>query len=415
MNPPPSALAPFLRACAVWTALVGLVAFLSGSASAFFLWSLDAVTRVRFEHGWLIWLLPLCALATLLVYRRFGGESGRGTDLILDHIHEPGAGVPFRLVPLVLGGSLLTHLCGGSAGREGTAVQMGGGIAGAVLAWCKVRAERHPMILMAGVAAGFGSIFGTPVAGAVFAAEVLTVGRFRASALPLCLAASFLADRVCHAWGAAHSAYRIAPVAAAPLDYARALAVGLACGLAARLFLAGGHGFGKLLAKLKPFWLKAFPGTVAVLALTLLLGTDAYLGLGTLPSAPGALTLGSCFVNEPIPALAFLWKGLLTVLTLSAGCKGGEVTPLFFVGAALGHALAVPLGLPVDLAAGLGFVAVFAGASNTPLACMVMGVELFGVSHAPLVACACVAAFLAGGPGSLYAAQRRAPGWFFRR
>ena len=195
-------MARLFRSLFFWTAMVPAVSVLTGTASAFFLWSLDAVTRVRFENGWLFWLLPLAALLSLWAYHRYGGEAGKGTDLILDRIHAPGAGVPFRLMPLVLAGSLLTHLCGGSAGREGTAVQMGGGLAGGLLGWFRVAKERHPFVLMAGVAAGFGSVFGTPVAGAVFAVEVLTVGRFRMSALPLCLAASFLADAVCHAWGA---------------------------------------------------------------------------------------------------------------------------------------------------------------------------------------------------------------------
>ena len=176
-----------------WLAILLPMAALVGSASAFFLWSLDALTRVRFEHPWLLYLLPIAGIAIAWMYHRFGGKSAEGNNLIIDEIHQPGGGVPRRMAPLVLIGTLGTHLFGGSAGREGTAVQMGGSIAAAFGRFFRINAANLRLLLMAGVAAGFGSVFGTPVAGAIFALEVLVIGRLQYDALIPCFVASLVA------------------------------------------------------------------------------------------------------------------------------------------------------------------------------------------------------------------------------
>jgi H+/Cl- antiporter ClcA len=161
-----------------WLALIIPMAAVVGSACALFLWSLDEVTRVRFEYPWLVYLLPLAGLGVGLLYHCYGRSVEGGNNLIIDQIHQPGGGVPWRMAPLVLFGTLVTHLFGGSAGREGTAVQMGGSIASAFCRWARLDAERVCIVLIAGVAAGFGAVFGTPLAGAVFALEVLMIGRW---------------------------------------------------------------------------------------------------------------------------------------------------------------------------------------------------------------------------------------------
>ena len=385
-----------------------------GSAAAFFLWSLEAVTRIRFGAPWLLWLLPLAGMAVAWLYQRYGGESEGGSQLIIERIHEPGGGVPRRMAPLVLLGTLATHLCGGSAGREGTAVQIGGSIASGVARRFKVEGEGLRRLLMAGVAAGFGAVFGTPLAGAVFAVEVAVVGRPKWRALPACLLAAFLADQVCRSWGAGHAHYAVDGVTAGGLDLlllGKVLLAAVAFGLVARLFAESCHWLASGLKRRveRPLWRPALGG-LGVIGLFLLCGRADYLGLGAWSPDPAAVSLESLFASERIHPWSWAWKFVFTVVTLGAGFKGGEVTPLFFIGAALGNALAGLMGAPPELFAALGFVAVFAGAGKTPLACFLMGLELFGVVHALPLALACGVAFLCSGRAGIYRSQRWAIG-----
>lgn len=404
------------------TALVVLMSALVGTACAFFLWSLEAVTRVRFDHPWLLYFLPLAGMAVAWIYHRHGGESDGGNNLILDRIHDPGGGVPRRMAPLVLLGTLVTHLFGGSAGREGTAVQMGGSIASAVARHFRLDVNQLPALLMAGVAAGFGAVFGTPLAGAVFAVEVAIIGRPKLRALPLCLLASFAGDWTCRAWGAGHTHYHIDGVTgplpelylSLPLLGKIALAA-VAFGLVGLLFAKACHAVSAGLKKWlpQPVW-RPVIGGLAVIALFHLVGRADYLGLGVWSPDPQAVSLVSLFDSPEIHPWSWAWKFVFTVVTVSSGFKGGEVTPLFFIGAAVGNALAGILGAPPELFAALGFVAIFAAATHTPAACWLMGVELFGVEHALPLGLACAVAFLFSGHGGIYRSQRfalRKPGW----
>jgi H+/Cl- antiporter ClcA len=404
---------PFqLLAAAKWLAVLIPMAVAIGSASAFFLWSLDALTRVRFSNPWLLWLLPLSGLAVGWLYHRHGKSSAAGNNLLIDEIHQPGAGVPLRMAPLVLVGTLATHLFGGSAGREGTALQMGGSIAGAFARFLKLDAGSVRLLLMAGVAAGFGSIFGTPIAGVVFALEVLVIGRMQYDALIPCFIASLVADWTCAAWGIGHTQYHVAVATAAHLDlwlFGKVVIAAIAFGLAGRCFALSSHQLTDLFKRFIPRpELRPAMGGVLVISLFFLAGTPDYLGLGVLGNRPDAITLPAMFGNMDIPASAWIWKFVFTVATLSAGFKGGEVTPLFFIGAALGNTLAIALGAPVDLFAALGFVAIFAGTTNTPLASTLLGMELFGDGNGLYMATACIIAYRFSGHTGIYSAQRLA-------
>lgn len=404
---------PFqLLAAAKWLAVLIPMAAAIGSASAFFLWSLDALTRVRFSNPWLLWLLPLSGLAVGWLYHRHGKSSAAGNNLLIDEIHQPGAGVPLRMAPLVLVGTLATHLFGGSAGREGTALQMGGSIAGAFARFLKLDAGSVRLLLMAGVAAGFGSIFGTPIAGVVFALEVLVIGRMQYDALIPCFIASLVADWTCAAWGIGHTQYHVAVATAAHLDlwlFEKVVIAAIAFGLAGRCFALSSHQLTDLFKRFIPRpELRPAMGGVLVISLFFLAGTPDYLGLGVLGNRPDAITLPAMFGNMDIPASAWIWKFVFTVVTLSAGFKGGEVTPLFFIGAALGNTLAIALGAPVDLFAALGFVAIFAGTTNTPLASTLLGMELFGAGNGLYMATACIIAYRFSGHTGIYSAQRLA-------
>jgi len=392
-----------------WTALVIPVSLSVGSLIALFLWLLDKSIHTRWDHPWLLFLLPIAGIGIYFLYKYLGKNSEAGNNLIMDEIHTPGGGIPARMAPLVLFSTVVTHLFGGSAGREGTAVQIGGSLA----QWFSRRLRLSPadtrLLLMTGVAAGFGAVFGTPVTGAIFALEVLAIGRIQYDALLPCLIASVLADLTCSAWGIHHTPYHIQPVEFSLLLLGEVILAGLAFGLASNLFSTLSHAIKNYSKKwIQPAWLIPVSGGVLIIGLSFLIGSQDYLSLGVTGKDSNSVSIVSSFHAGGANGLSWWWKLLFTAITLGTGFKGGEVTPLFFIGAALGNTLATLSGAPIDLLAGLGFIAVFAGATNTPIACTLMGVELFGPSPAIYYAVACFTAYYFSGRSGIYSAQRTA-------
>ncbi|AXY72534.1 voltage-gated chloride channel protein [Paraflavitalea soli] len=401
-----------------WTILTIPVAAVVGSLVALFLWLLDLATALQWHHQWLLYLLPLAGIIIHFLYQLWGKNAEAGNNLIMDEIHEPGGGVPARMTPLVMITTLITHTFGGSAGREGTAVQMGGSMASLLGKWFRLSKEDTRIILMAGIAAGFGAVFGTPLTGAIFALEVLAIGRIQYNALIPCLMAAVFADIFCSAWGIKHTHYHINTFVTGPnpftllqVDFlllAKIILAGIAFGLSGHLFARLSHYIkeqgNRYITKNK--WLLPVIGGCLIIILTLLLNTRDYLGLGVLPSHPGGASITTAFQPAGVSSWSWLWKLLFTAITVGTGFKGGEVTPLFFIGATLGNTLAVMTGAPVDLLAGLGFIAVFAAATNTPLACTLMGVELFGTDYVLYYAIACFTAYYFSGHSGIYPSQR---------
>lgn len=369
-----------------------------GSASALFLYLLNLAIAYREVNLWLVALLPLAGLAIGLAYYYWGESVVRGNNQLLDEFHTPRRIIPFRMAPLVLFGTLATHFFGGSAGREGTAVQMGGAIADQCTLWFKLCDRDRKIVLITGISAGFASVFGTPFAGAIFAIEVMVIGRPQIRALVPSFMVAFIANWVCNSWGAIHSHYEVDFVAAPTVyNLLLAAAAGLVFGVIAMVFSRSVHVVSGLFARfvkyppLRPFW-----GGILIAAAVWVVG-DRYIGLG-IP------IISEAFVGQ-LPSYDFAMKLLFTALTLGAGFKGGEVTPLFFIGAALGNTLALFIPLPVALLAAMGFVAIFAGATNTPIACTIMGIELFGVETALFIGVACVMAYVASGHTGIYRSQ----------
>ncbi|WP_114793078.1 voltage-gated chloride channel family protein [Niabella yanshanensis] len=399
-----------------WTLWVLPVSLLTGSLVALFLWLLETVIEIRFHYNWLLYFLPLAGIVIHFLYRYSGKNAEAGNNLIIDEIHKPDTGVPLRMAPLVLFSTIITHLFGGSAGREGTAVQMGGSLSHFLGRHMHLSKENLRILLMTGIAGGFGAVFGTPVAGAIFALEVLVVGKLKYNALLPCLMASILSNIVCSAWGIHHTNYQISFVSQHLLSLgsfgfnlllmAKAIGAGIAFGLAAYLFVRLSHAikrYSNQLIKVK--WLIPVTGGLIIIVLSFLISPD-YLSLSVSNPDPGAVSIVTCFKDGGAKPFSWLWKILFTTITLGMGFKGGEVTPLFFIGAALGNTIAMITGAPVDLMAGLGFIAVFAGATNTPLACTIMGAELFGADNIVYYAIACFTAYYFSGHTGIYGAQK---------
>lgn len=385
---------------AKWSALSLLVALLAGAASFIFLSALDWATQIRTDHPWLIWLLPVAGFAVGWIYLRYAGRAESGNNLLIDEIHEPKQTIPLRMAPLVLFGTVTAHLFGASIGREGTAVQMGGALADQITHRLKLSNQDRSIVLTAGIAAGFASVFGTPLAGAVFALEVLVVGRLRHDAILPCLIAALAADAVGQFLGVRHTHYAIEFVPAlSPWGVAAMALAGIAFGLVARAFAVSIHALGGWMGRHVGYApLRPLVGGLAVALAVWLLGTDRYVGLGI------PVILES--FQQPVAGYDWLGKLGFTVVSLGSGFKGGEVTPLFYIGATLGNALAPLLHMPFALLAGVGFVAVFAGATNTPLASTLMAIELFGAEAGVYAMVACVVSYLCSGPAGIYRAQR---------
>ncbi|OEZ50226.1 chloride/fluoride channel protein [Janthinobacterium sp. MP5059B] len=399
-----SALTDLLRHLLKWLLLAFVVAVLAGSASAGFLFALEWATATRRAHVWLIWLLPVAGFAVGWLYLRYGSSVEGGANLLIDEIHDPKKIIPLRMAPLVLGGTVISHLFGASVGREGTAVQMGGALADQLTRRFRLNNEDRRIILMAGISAGFASVFGTPLAGALFGLEVLAIGRLRYEAMLPCLLAAVIADQVGLLWGQlfnihhTHYAVPLIPAISAWTLSAMVIA-GVLFGVTGNVFAQATHGLSGLMKR----WIRYAPlrplaGGVIIAIAVWLIGTDQYIGLG-IPTIVDAL-------KEPLPAYDFLGKMAFTIVSLGTGFKGGEVTPLFFIGATLGNALGPLLHQPVTLLAAIGFVAVFAGAANTPIASTLMAMELFGAEIGVYAAIACVVAYLFSGHAGIYRAQR---------
>lgn len=381
-----------------WCAVAIVVGSLSGSASAVFLLLLDWAKNTRDANSWFLWLLPLGGFVVAAGYHYWGKSVAKGNNLLVEEVQEPKKVISFLMAPLVLIGTVITHVFGGSAGREGTAVQMGGAIADQLNFVKKFSEDDRRILLMCGMAAGFASLFGTPLAGTVFALEIILIGKIKYEGLVPVVLSAFIANYVCDLWPIQHTHYNIGEIPDFNLINAGwVLLASVAFGLTSMTFSSGiywlGSQFKKIIAN--PLFRPVVGGTI-VSGLIYFFGFK-YAGLGI-------DTIVESFTVQQSPEVFALKLGL-TVLTLSAGFKGGEVTPLFFIGAALGSALSLVLPLPVGLLAGVGFVAVFSGATNSPVACSLMGFELFGVEGATFIVIACFGAYYFSGHTGIYSSQ----------
>lgn len=374
-----------------WSVLILAVSLVVGAAGAGFLHALEGATKLYRSTPWLLVTLPFIGLLTLWLYKGPLKASAGGVKTLIAQVKAPANPLPATMGPSIIGTTLLSHLGGASVGREGTALQMGGAIADQGSRWIALNESERRTLILCGVSAGFAAVFGTPIAAAIFALEFV---RQRSWAVLPCLATAFLADlvgrKLCFA---THADYRLPLPASYDLKgLGSALALGLVCGLIARLYVWLSH---REAARTndQPYARIFFAGvTFSLMVYFYQLQDFTGLGLHVIDSA----------LVEPSAPTTFLFKFFLTGMCVWAGYRGGEVTPLFFVGATLGSAAAAYLSLPLGVCAALGFVAVFAGAGAVPLACAVMAGELFGWSIGGYALVTCAISWLVAGRKGLY-------------
>ena len=393
-----------------WLFITIMTASLVGSATAWFLLALDFVTIWRTDHIWVVNFLPLIGLGIGYAYHYFGSAVQKGNNLILE-THQAivttssssttstsTKPIPLLMAPLVFISTLLTHVAGGSAGREGTAVQMGGAIADQFTTLFKLSAAERKTILIMGVSAGFAAVFGTPWAAAIFALEIMSFKKIKFENIIPSFVAAFCAHYICLAWMVKHTVYSIDIIPSITANtISWTLLAGIIFGVTAFVFIQSNKVLEGLFSKIKFAPFRPFIGGIIIALFIILANSTKYIGLG-IPSIMDAF-------NTHAGNFDFAIKLLLTSLTLSAGFKGGEVTPLFFIGATLGNILIWFIPLPMALLAGMGFVAVFAGATHCVVASIIMGMELFGIQAGMYVGLASLVAYFASGMNGIYSAK----------
>lgn len=383
-----------------WFLISGVVGLLGGFAAAAFLHALDLATSYRDQHPWIIWLLPGAGAGIGWSYHRFGQRATAGTGLILEEIHDPRRTLPLHMASMAFLGTVVTHLFGGSAGREGTAVQMGSTLADQLNTWFRFDSEERKILLVAGAGAGFSAAIGAPWAGALFGLEVVQIGRLRFHALFECLISSFVAYGFCQWLQAPHSVFlEVENVSYSYHALGWAMLAGVCFGLMANFFLHLTH-FVEFLQRrfVKSPVLRPVVAGVLLVVLYSLEASYRYVGLG-IPHIQDALQAQVSWDTS------FL-KAFFTALTVGSGFKGGEFVPLVYVGTHLGSFLSGWIPLPLPLLGALGFAAVFGAAANTPLACAVMACEIFGWSLAPYALVSCWAAYFMTGHVGIYKNQK---------
>jgi len=383
-----------------WVLIGSIVGIFTGVASALFLKSLELATELRMKYTWLLFLLPFGGALVSFLYSKYGKGSLKGNNLIIEKINENSVSVPLRMAPLVFFGTFVTHLFGGSAGREGTGVQIGASIAEGIGQLFKLDKIDNRIILMAGISSGFASIFGTPLAGTVFGLEVAALGLMSYEALIPCFTASIVGDITVSVLGVHHTQFKVTGIP--DLSYITAIKIAFA----AILFGLTSKMFSELTHKLKEFFterfenpiIKSMLGGFLVITLVYVIGTRDFLGL--------SIPLISDSFNGHVPPLSFLGKMLFTSVTLGTGFQGGEVTPLFVIGSTLGNALSNILHISPSFLAALGLIGVFAGATNTPIASFILSIEMFGSQGSIFMFMTCAISYIFSGHSGIYTSQK---------
>ena len=377
-----------------WMVLGGVIGLVGGIIGSLFHIGVDTATQVRLAHSWVLYLMPVGGLAIVGLYRLTKTE-GKGTNDVIASVHF-GEQVPGLLVPVIFVSTVITHLCGGSAGREGAALQIGGGIGYQAGRLLRLGEKDLPLATLCGMSGVFAALFGTPLTATVFALEVISVGVLYAGLVP-CLTAALTGYLVSVLMGVPPTRFTVTVPGLEVRTMLLVMVLALLCAVVSILFCRGLHGVERLLKRtLKNPYLRVAVGAAVLIGLTLLTNGDY--------NGAGMEVIGRAIAGQADP-WAWVWKLLFTAITIGCGFKGGEVVPSFFVGAAFGCVAAGWLGLPAGFGAAMGLVSVFCGAVNCPLASIILSVELFGSGDLLYFAMACSISYLISGYCGLYSSQ----------
>lgn len=378
-----------------WMVLGGVIGLVGGIIGSLFHIGVDTATQVRLAHSWVLYLMPVGGLAIVGLYRITKTE-GKGTNDIIASVHF-GEQVPGLLVPVIFVSTVITHLCGGSAGREGAALQIGGGIGYQAGRLLRLGEKDLPLATLCGMSGVFAALFGTPLTATVFALEVISVGVLYYAGLVPCLTAALTGYLVSVLMGVPPTRFTVTVPGLEVRTMLLVMVLALLCAVVSILFCRGLHGVERLLKRtLKNPYLRVAAGAAVLIGLTLLTNGDY--------NGAGMEVISRAIAGQADP-WAWVWKLLFTAITIGCGFKGGEVVPSFFVGAAFGCVAAGWLGLPAGFGAAMGLVSVFCGAVNCPLASIILSVELFGSGDLLYFAMACSISYLISGYCGLYSSQ----------
>lgn len=378
-----------------WMVLGGVIGLVGGIIGSLFHIGVDTATQMRLAHPWVLYLMPVGGLAIVGLYRLTKTE-GKGTNDIIASVHF-GEQVPGLLVPVIFVSTVITHLCGGSAGREGAALQIGGGIGYQAGRLLRLGEKDLPLATLCGMSGVFAALFGTPLTATVFALEVISVGVLYYAGLVPCLTAALTGYLVSVLMGVPPTRFTVTVPGLEVRTMLLVMVLALLCAVVSILFCRGLHGVEHLLKRtLKNPYLRVAVGAAVLIGLTLLTNGDY--------NGAGMEVIGRAIAGQADP-WAWVWKLLFTAITIGCGFKGGEVVPSFFVGTAFGCVAAGWLGLPAGFGAAMGLVSVFCGAVNCPLASIILSVELFGSGDLLYFAMACSISYLISGYCGLYSSQ----------
>ena len=382
-----------------WVLFACIIGVVVGCVSTGFYLSFEFVTKLRLMHGWLLWLLPLGGVAIVQLYRVCGMEKDRGTNFVLMAVRE-NQPLPLRTAPLVFISTLITHLFGGSAGREGAILQIGGSISSSIGRLMRLNGRDSRVITMCGMSAAFAALFGTPLTAAVFSMEIVSVGVMYYAALVPCVLSAIVGVQVSRFFAVVPKTYAIfAMPDFSWLLLLKILALGVLCAVLSIVFCQFMRAAPALYDRYVPNQTaRAAVGGALVIALTLLCGTRNYNGSGG--------TIITAALEGSADHGAFLLKILFTAITLGAGFKGGEIVPAFFSGATFGAVIGPVLGLSPSFSAALAMVAVFCGVTNCPMTSIILALELFRGEQMPMFALCCAVSYMLSGYYSLYTEQK---------
>lgn len=381
-----------------WMVLAILVGYVVGGVSSLFAYVITCVTNFRISHGWTFYLLPMAGLCIVFLYKKIGQED-RGTNQVLSTIRSEDD-VPLRSAPLVFVATSLTHLTGGSAGREGAAIQLGGSIGNQLGRWFRLDHEDRHVMVMCGMSAAFAAVFGTPMAAAVFAMEVVSVGIMYYSALLPCVIAALIASKFAAGIGIHPESFHVTDIPELTMTTGfKMVVVAAGCAAVSILFCLALKGAGLFYSRwLKNPYVRVVAASLIIIGITALLQTTDYMGAGS------GLIEKAVEQGEASPT-SFLWKILLTALTMKAGFRGGEIVPSFCIGATFGCVMGHLLGLSPSVCAASGMAALFCGMTNCPISSILIAFELFGFRGASYYLIAVAISYACSGYFGLYSKQ----------